>query len=121
MRIGILSRGQASFSTRRLVEACRARPLQARFAWVSDVQMRQREVKLYGKRLSRALDRVINSFQRDPEQEEYDWAVYLSTIAAIDGAKSSDESTLFSSTRPIASRSMKPGAQTISGSRTPPS
>jgi hypothetical protein len=65
------------------IAACQALPIEARFAWSSDVQIRQREAKLYGRSLSAKLDRFIDSFERNPQQEEYDWAVYLSIVAAV--------------------------------------
>src|SRR4051794_9374804 len=34
------------------ISACEALPIEARFAWTSDVQIRQREAKLYGRGLS---------------------------------------------------------------------
>ena len=62
---------------------CLSAPLLLRFAWLSDVQLRQREVKLFSDRASLTLDKVIPSFERNPVQEDYDWAVYTSYIAAI--------------------------------------
>jgi hypothetical protein len=62
---------------------CLSRPLQLRFAWYSDVQLRQRDVKLFSRTASQALDRVQNSFEGDPVQEEYGWAVYLSHLLAL--------------------------------------
>lgn len=66
------------------VDQCLALPEVMSFAWTSDVQIRQREAKLYGKYLSSRLDWVVNSFERDDIEEEYDWAVYESVIAAFD-------------------------------------
>lgn len=62
---------------------CLNSPLLLRFAWLSDVQLRQREVKLFSDRASLTLNKVIPSFERNPVQEDYDWAVYTSYIAAI--------------------------------------
>jgi hypothetical protein len=62
---------------------CLTAPVLMRFAWLSDVQLRQREVKLFNDRASLTLDKVIPSFERNPVQEDYDWAVYTSYIAAI--------------------------------------
>lgn len=62
---------------------CLSRPLQLRFAWYSDVQLRQRDVKLFSRNASQTLDRVQNSFESDPMQEEYGWAVYLSHLLAL--------------------------------------
>ncbi|WP_428265682.1 metallophosphoesterase family protein [Haliangium sp.] len=62
---------------------CEVLPLRFRFAWLTDVQLRQHEVKLFGKRISHVLDSGIETFEHDPVQEAYDWAVYLSHIAAI--------------------------------------
>lgn len=53
-----------------------------RFVWFSDVQLRQREVKLFNKRVSYHLDDVIPTFEYNEVQEDFDWAVYLSLIAA---------------------------------------
>ncbi len=57
-------------------------PLLLRFVWFSDVQLRQREVKLFSKRLSRKVDDVIPSFEHHFLQEDFDWAVYLSHVEA---------------------------------------
>jgi predicted phosphodiesterase len=57
-------------------------PLLLRFAWFSDVQFRQHELKLGSKIFSRSLDKVIASSQRNPAQEDFHWAVYLSQIEA---------------------------------------
>ena len=57
-------------------------PLLLRFVWFSDVQLRQREVKLFSKRTSATLDNIIPSFEHNFVQEDFDWAVYLSLIAA---------------------------------------
>lgn len=57
-------------------------PLLLRFTWFSDVQLRLREVKLFSKKASRKLDDIIPSFERNFIQEDFDWAVYLSLVAA---------------------------------------
>lgn len=62
-------------------EALKA-PLLLRFVWFSDVQLRQREVKLFSKKTSASLDNIIPSFEHNFVQEDFDWAVYLSLIAA---------------------------------------
>jgi hypothetical protein len=62
---------------------CLNAPVLLRFAWLSDVQLRQREVKLFNDRASLTLDKVIPTFERNPVQEDYDWAVYTSYIGAI--------------------------------------
>ena len=62
---------------------CFNSPLILRFAWLSDVQMRQQEVKLFNDKVSLNLDTIISSFEHNPVQEDFDWAVYLSIIAAI--------------------------------------
>ena len=62
-------------------EALKA-PLLLRFAWFSDVQLRQREVKLFSKKVSRKLDDIIPTFEHNFVQEDFDWAVYLSLVAA---------------------------------------
>jgi hypothetical protein len=66
-----------------LLSQCLNAPVLLRFAWLSDVQLRQREVKLFNDRASLTLDKVIPSFERNPVQEDYHWAVYTSYIAAI--------------------------------------
>jgi predicted phosphodiesterase len=53
------------------------------FVWLSDVQLRQRNVKLGSAQASHDLRAVIPSFESDPMQEEYGWAVYLSHVLAI--------------------------------------
>ncbi len=63
-------------------EALKA-PLLLRFAWFSDVQFAQRELKLYSYAVSRSLDDIITSFQYNPAQEDFLWAVYLSQIEAV--------------------------------------
>ncbi|MCF8109448.1 MAG: metallophosphoesterase [Desulfohalobiaceae bacterium] len=57
-------------------------PLLLRFAWFSDVQIRQREVKLFSDEASLELDAIISSFEHNFVQEDFDWAVYLSLMAA---------------------------------------
>ena len=57
-------------------------PLLLRFVWFSDVQLRQREVKLFSDRISHDLDNIIPSFEHNFVQEDFDWAVYLSQIEA---------------------------------------
>lgn len=57
-------------------------PLLLRFAWFSDVQLRQPEVKLFSRKISRELDDVIPTFEHNFVQEDFDWVVYLSLIAA---------------------------------------
>jgi predicted phosphodiesterase len=57
-------------------------PLLVRFAWFSDVQLRQREVKLFSEKASRNLDDIIPTFEHNFVQEDFDWAVYLSLVAA---------------------------------------
>lgn len=59
-----------------------AQPL-LRFVWFSDVQLRQQEVKLFNKETSRDFDDIIPSFEHNQVQEDFDWAVYLSLIVAI--------------------------------------
>jgi calcineurin-like phosphoesterase family protein len=63
---------------------CLAAPIVLRFAWTSDVQLRQHSVKLFSSRTSRTLDDVIPSFERDPLQETLGWAVYLANVKAVD-------------------------------------
>jgi predicted phosphodiesterase len=62
---------------------CLASPAILRFAWLSDVQLRQKEVKLFDDDTSLTLDNIIPSFEHNPVQEDYDWAVFTSFIAAI--------------------------------------
>jgi predicted phosphodiesterase len=62
---------------------CSDSALILRFAWLSDAQIRQKEVKLFNDKVSLNLDNIIPSFEHDPVQEDFDWAVYLSIIAAI--------------------------------------
>jgi predicted phosphodiesterase len=72
---------------------CLNSPLILRFAWLSDVQLRQREVKLFSDKVSLNLDTVIPSFEHHPVQEDFDWAVYLSTIAAINQYQTKNKSS----------------------------
>jgi hypothetical protein len=64
-------------------DACAAAPVVFRFAWVTDVQLRQTEVKLGSKRLSRWGDQLIPSFERDHTQETFGWAAYVAQVAAV--------------------------------------
>jgi predicted phosphodiesterase len=63
--------------------ACESQPVLLRFSWLSDVQLRQGEVKLGNAELSRALNTVINTFEFDPVAEEFDWSVYLAHVLSI--------------------------------------
>ena len=57
---------------RAAIAACQALPIEARFAWTSDVQIRQREAKLYGHGLSHRLDRETSGvllLARTPEAD----------------------------------------------------
>lgn len=63
--------------------ACLQQPVQLRFAWYSDVHIRQRDVKLFSRNASSTLDHVINSFESDPLQEEFGWAAYLTHLLAL--------------------------------------
>ncbi len=65
------------------LNTCTNSELILRFGWLSDVQIRQKEVKLFNDKVSLNLDNIIPSFEHDPVQEDFDWAVYLSIIAAI--------------------------------------
>ena len=58
-------------------------PLLLRFAWFSDTHVRQADVKLFSKKVSRSLDNVIPSFEHNAVQEDFHWAVYLSQIEAV--------------------------------------
>ena len=53
------------------------------FIHLSDVQIRDERVKLFGKNLSRTLDNVIPSFEHGTDQEHYDYAAYLAVIETI--------------------------------------
>lgn len=64
-------------------EECTRAPLLLRFAWVSDVQIRQPDVKLYSRGISRTMDRLIPTFERDEAQEALGWAVYLAHVVAL--------------------------------------
>ncbi|WP_428263263.1 metallophosphoesterase family protein [Haliangium sp.] len=66
--------------------ACLAADPILRFAWLSDVQLRQREVKLFSDDISPVADNILPSFEHHPMLEEFDWAVYASVIAAINHA-----------------------------------
>lgn len=57
-------------------------PLLLRFVWFSDVQFRQRELKLGSNFFSRLLDYSIASAERNRAQEDFHWAVYFSQIEA---------------------------------------
>lgn len=65
---------------------CLGYPLVFRFAWLSDVQIRQREVKLFDDGTSRTLDHVIPSFEHHPVQDEFSWAAFLVQIVALNAA-----------------------------------
>jgi predicted phosphodiesterase len=64
-------------------DRCLDSPTALRFVWLSDVHMRQREVKLFNNAISRTLDNVIDTFEHDQTQEDFHWAVFLSLIDAI--------------------------------------
>lgn len=64
-------------------DACLRAPIALRFAWTSDVQLRQHSVKLFSSRTSRTLDDVIPSFERDAMQELLGWSVHLAHIKAL--------------------------------------
>jgi predicted phosphodiesterase len=72
-------------------EQCRAADVILRFVWLSDVHIRQKDVKLFGKEASRTFDKIIQSFEHNDVQEDYHWAVYTSLIAAINKLHSSEE------------------------------
>jgi len=54
-----------------------------RFVWLSDVHIRQREIRLYSNWVSRKLDKFIPTFKFDDTQMDFHWALYVSLIAAI--------------------------------------
>jgi 3',5'-cyclic AMP phosphodiesterase CpdA len=70
-------------SSTSLETPCLTQPVLLRFVWLSDVQLRQKEVKLFSRRVSHTLDDVISSFEHNDVQEEFDWAVYLSYILTV--------------------------------------
>src|SRR3989338_1411012 len=65
------------------------------FVHLSDVQIRDERVKLFGKDASRTLDKIIPSFEHGTpparDQEHYDYAAYLALIKTIN-AYINDES-----------------------------
>lgn len=61
------------------------------FVHLSDVQIRDERVKLFGKGASRILDNIIPSFEHSANQEHYDYAAYLALIKTIN-AYVNDES-----------------------------
>lgn len=75
---GVAAGQEAAFQAR-----CQTLPVLLRFAWLSDVQLRQREVKLFSDRVSRDMNRLIPSFESHPMAEEYDWAAYLAQVLAL--------------------------------------
>jgi hypothetical protein len=82
--------GLASDSDLRIVDAdpqekteALSAPLLLRFAWFSDVHIRQADVKLFSKSISRTMDQVIPTFEHNAVQEDFHWAVYLSQIEAV--------------------------------------
>jgi predicted phosphodiesterase len=54
-----------------------------RFVWLSDVHMRQREIKLGSRKFAHMLDEIIPVTEFNKVQEDFHWAVYYSQIAAI--------------------------------------
>jgi predicted phosphodiesterase len=58
-------------------------PLLLRFVWLSDVHMRQRELKLGSKIFAESLDTFIKSTQFNDAQADFHWAVYYSLILGI--------------------------------------
>jgi hypothetical protein len=63
-------------------EALKA-PLLLRFVWFSDVQFRQRELRLGSDFFSRFLDYFISTAERNRAQEDFHWAVYFSQIGRL--------------------------------------
>ncbi|MFN3466540.1 MAG: metallophosphoesterase family protein [Candidatus Brocadiales bacterium] len=53
------------------------------FVHLSDVQIRDERVKLFGKNVSRTFDNIIHSFEHSIDQEHYDYAAYLAIIKTI--------------------------------------
>jgi predicted phosphodiesterase len=62
---------------------CLAADVILRFVWLSDVHIRQKDVKLFSDKASRTFDKIIQTFEHNDVQEDYHWAVYASLIAAI--------------------------------------
>ena len=65
-------------------DRCLKAPAALRFVWLSDVHIRQREVKLFGKNVSKTMhETIIPYFEHDVVQEGLHWALYLSLIDGI--------------------------------------
>ncbi|MGD0625356.1 MAG: metallophosphoesterase [Thermodesulfobacteriota bacterium] len=58
-------------------------PLLLRFVWLSDVHIRQRELSLFSRILSKFLKKLVSSVEFNEAQVDFHWAVYFSQIAAI--------------------------------------
>lgn len=54
-----------------------------RFAWLSDVHIIQRELKFGSRMFSSAFDEIVSATEFNEAQADFNWAVYLSHIAAI--------------------------------------
>ncbi len=59
-------------------------PLLIRFGLVSDVHIREPEVKLFSRDASHDLDKVISTFERRPVQEAFQPHVFLATLKLFD-------------------------------------
>jgi hypothetical protein len=70
--------------------AALAEPLLLRFVWLSDVHMRQRDIKLGSQVFSNIMDEVISVTMFNQAQEDFHWAVYLSQIEAINALNRKD-------------------------------
>ena len=62
-----------------------------RVGFISDVHIRQTAVKLFSDNVSRSLDDVINSFERNGYQEAFQSAVYAATISAFNQLAGPDD------------------------------
>src|ERR1041384_4556305 len=80
--------GQARAVT---VEDASAGELVFRVGFVSDVHIRQPSVKLFDDDVSRNLDNVIDSFERNGYQEAFENAVYAATVSAINQLDKRDD------------------------------
>lgn len=61
-----------------------------RAGFLSDVHIREPAVKLFNDEISRSLDHVINSFERNGYQEAFQNSVYAATISAFNNLDGTD-------------------------------
>ncbi len=69
-----------------------------RIGFISDVHIRQPSVKLFSDEVSRSLDYLINSFERNGYQEAFQTAVFAATVAAFNQLSSDDKPRLIVNT-----------------------